>query len=230
MTQQFQDLKITYNADGTTADNILLVLVDAKGNALSKFKVAVSASGFTPVGSSDDFKLTKKDGTIADDTTVTLRIKSVANYNGKISLQSATFKSGDTVVGTATATGGQLAGDPIYTISNGFVPSADLESTLLRKPRAGRLRHSRYGRPNRCDGHTRDRRGVGRSWDSGGRFNTLDSGRNILYLPGVGLQRGRHISGRVVRWRLHHDRLGAVDIGPTVHQHAGNLVHALATS
>ena len=78
------------------------------------------------MGSSDDFKLTKKDGTIADGTTVTLRIKSVANYNGKISLQSATFKSGDTVVGTATATGGQLAGDPIYTISNDLVPSADL--------------------------------------------------------------------------------------------------------
>jgi hypothetical protein len=30
------------------------------------------------------------------------------------------------VVGTATATGGQLAGDPIYTISNDLVPSADL--------------------------------------------------------------------------------------------------------
>ena len=30
------------------------------------------------------------------------------------------------MVGTATATGGQLAGDPIYTISNDLVPSADL--------------------------------------------------------------------------------------------------------
>ena len=49
VTQQFEDLKVTYKAEvaGTTADNILPVLVDTKGNALSKFKVAVSAAPST---------------------------------------------------------------------------------------------------------------------------------------------------------------------------------------
>jgi hypothetical protein len=126
--QQFQDLKITFTAAkaGDTADKIFLVLVDADGKPLSKFKVAVSADGFTTTGFSDHFELT--DGAIADKSTVTLRIKSVANYNGKIGLQSASFidQASGKVTGTGAATGGKLAGDPIYTISNDVIPSADL--------------------------------------------------------------------------------------------------------
>jgi len=128
VTQQFQDLKITFTAAkaGDTADKIFLVLVDADGKPLSKFKVAVSADGFTTTGFSDHFELT--DGAIADGSTVTLRIKSVANYNGKIGLQSASFidQASGKVTGTGAATGGKLAGDPIYTISNDVIPSANL--------------------------------------------------------------------------------------------------------
>ena len=128
VTQQFQALKITFKAAmaGATADKIDLVLVDASGKPLSKSKVAVSASGFTTTGFSDHFELTG--GTIADGATVTLRIKSVANYNGKISLQSASFidQASGKVLGQGTATGGALAGDPIYTISDDVVGSPDL--------------------------------------------------------------------------------------------------------
>ncbi len=128
VTQQFQDLKITYKATvaGTTADNINLVLQGAGGTALSSSKVAVSNSDFNITGFSDHFELKKKMGTIADGDTITLRIRSVANYKDKISLQTAAFKSGATPVGTAEATGGGLAGDPIYTIYNDLSPSADL--------------------------------------------------------------------------------------------------------
>jgi len=130
VTQQFQDLKITFKAAmaGDTADQIHLVLVGADGKPLSKFKVDVSAAGFTVKGSSDDFTLTKKEGAIADGGTVTLRIRSVVKYDGKISLQSASFidQASGKVVGTGAATGGALAGDPIYTISNDVLPSADL--------------------------------------------------------------------------------------------------------
>jgi hypothetical protein len=125
--QQYQDLKITFTAvkGGDTANKIHLVLVDGAGKALSKFKVQVKADGFNTIASSDDFVLTSTSGAIADGATVTIRIKGVAAYNGKIGLQSAVFQSGDTVVGHGAATGGGLAGDPIYTIYNDLVPSFD---------------------------------------------------------------------------------------------------------
>ncbi|HLZ83236.1 MAG TPA: hypothetical protein VKQ54_06675 [Caulobacteraceae bacterium] len=125
---EYQDLKITYTAAvaGTAADNIYLVLQDAKKDPLSKFKVTVSATGFNVSGNSDSFTLTPKMGTIADMSTVTLRIKSVANYNGKIGLQSATFRSGTTVTGAGDVTGGALMGDPQYIMSLDVIGSPAL--------------------------------------------------------------------------------------------------------
>jgi hypothetical protein len=126
--QQYQDLRITYTAAiaGATADNIDLVLVDANNKPLSKAKIAVTADGFAVASDTEHWLLTSMRGAIADGATVTIRIKSVNAYNGKISMQSAIFRSGTTVRGQGAATGGALAGDPIYTIYNDLVPSFDL--------------------------------------------------------------------------------------------------------
>lgn len=130
VTQQYQDLKIVYTASvaGTMAKSIHLVLQGAGGKALSKFEVSVTAKGFTVTGDSDSFTLT---GNVADGATVTPRIKSVAAYKGEISLQSASFMNGAATVGTGAVTGGALAGDPIYTITNTVTPSLDLTVTNL---------------------------------------------------------------------------------------------------
>ena len=98
VTQQYQDLKIVYTASvaNTMAKSIHLVLQDASGKALNKFKVSVTAKGFTVTGDSDSFTLT---GDVNDGATVTLRIKSVAAYKGTISLQSASFMNGGNTVG-----------------------------------------------------------------------------------------------------------------------------------
>ena len=130
VTQQYQDLKIVYTASvaNTMAKSIHLVLQDASGKALNKFKVSVTAAGFTVTGDSNSFTLT---GNVNDGATVTLRIKSVAAYNGTISLQSASFMNGGNTVGTGAVTGGALAGDPIYSITNTVTPSLDLTVTNL---------------------------------------------------------------------------------------------------
>ena len=129
VTQQYQNLTITYRATkaGDSADNIHLVFANAAGQPVGKFKIQVQATGFSTAASSDDFVLTSTGGAIADGATVTIRIKGVARYNGKISLQSASFRSGTTVTGQGAATGGALAGDPIYTAFNDLVPSFDLK-------------------------------------------------------------------------------------------------------
>jgi hypothetical protein len=126
VTMEYQDLKITYTATnaGTKSDSIDLVLVGT-GGKLSKFKANVAADGFTVTSDTTSYTLTPKNP-IADGATVTIRIKSVGAYDGKIGMQSAVFSNKGTPVGTGAATGGALMGDPTYTISDDVIGSPDL--------------------------------------------------------------------------------------------------------
>ncbi len=126
VTMQFQDLKILYTAAvaGTMSTSIDLVLQDANGNALSKFQVAVSAPGYTVVyAGNGTWKLT---GNTADKGTTTIKIASVAAYKGNISLQSAIFLNGAAATGQGAVTGGKLAGDPTYEVTDAVTSSPDL--------------------------------------------------------------------------------------------------------
>jgi hypothetical protein len=126
VTMQFQDLKILYTAAvaGTMSTSIDLVLQDANGKALSKFQVTVSAPGYTVVyAGNGTWKLT---GNTTDRGTATIKIASVAAYNGNISLQSAVFLNGANATGQGAVTGGKLAGDPTYEITDAVTSSPDL--------------------------------------------------------------------------------------------------------
>jgi hypothetical protein len=123
VAQQFEDLKLEFTGmAGDTAKTIDLVITGA-----TKFNIALTADGFD-VGAlaGGKFTLTKKNGVLNNGDTVTIRVRGLLGFNKPFQIQSVFFvpQKGAPVQGKGT--GGGLKGDPIFTLYNDLVPSADL--------------------------------------------------------------------------------------------------------
>jgi hypothetical protein len=128
VTKQIEGQKIKFTAakKSTDATNVYVYLTKGNGDPLLALNAAITAecNGAKFDVKSGFYILT---GTVPDQAELKLTVRGKTGYTGAIRLGSIAFRDANNkVIGEGAAVGGGMKGDPIYTLYNDLIPSANL--------------------------------------------------------------------------------------------------------